>query len=128
MDVTGFHHVSVNTNGAALETVVEFYREVLGLADAVRPDIRGVAGHWCSVGDLQLHIVDVPSPSRPPSGIDPTGPHYCIAVADLDEAIAELEGRGINYLRAVQSVDVVQIWLIDPAGNTIELQQETEHR
>ena len=128
MQVTGFHHVSINTNGAALEAVVEFYRDVLGLADAVRPDIPGVAGHWHPVGDLQLHIVDVPSASAPSPGIDPTGPHHCVSVADLDGAIAELDGRGIAYLRAVQGADVVQIWLTDPAGNTVELQQETRAR
>jgi len=28
-------------------------------------------------------------------------------------------------VRAVQGADTVQIWIVDPAGNTIELQQET---
>jgi hypothetical protein len=47
-----------------------------------------------------------------------------VAVEDLDAAITELEARGIDYVRAVQGVDTVQIWIADPAGNTIELQQE----
>jgi catechol 2,3-dioxygenase-like lactoylglutathione lyase family enzyme len=57
--------------------------------------------------------------------IDTTGHHYCVAVDDLDTAIAELEARGIEYVRAVQGENTVQIWIADPAGNTIELQQET---
>lgn len=125
MEVTRFHHVSVNTNGVDLDSVVEFYRDVLGLGDAVRPDIPGVPGHWHTVGDLQLHVVAVESPSVPSAGIDPTGPHFCVAVADLDAAIDELRVRGIDHIRAVQGGDAVQIWLTDPAGNTIELQQET---
>jgi catechol 2,3-dioxygenase-like lactoylglutathione lyase family enzyme len=122
MKVTRFHHVSVNTNGTALDEMVGFYRDVLGLDDRPRPDIPGVPGHWKVVGDQELHLV-----GAPPSGeaIDTTGHHYCVAVDDLEGAIAELEARGIDYRRAVQGENTVQIWIADPAGNTIELQQDT---
>lgn len=122
MKVTRFHHVSVNTNGVPVDDVVEFYRTVLGLGDQPRPEIPGVAGHWHTVGDQELHIVGAPSQG---AGIDPTGHHYCVAVDDLDQAVTELEARGIEYVRAVQGESTVQIWIVDPAGNTIELQQET---
>ena len=56
--------------------------------------------------------------------IDSTGHHYCVAVTDLDAAVAELEARGIELQRAVQGEGTVQIWIADPAGNTIELQQD----
>jgi glyoxylase I family protein len=121
MKVTRFQHVSVNTNGTSLEATAAFYRDVLGLADAARPDIPGVPGHWCRVGDQQLHIVGAPALGSAP---DPTGHHYCVYVDDLDAAVAELHARGIETLRAVQGEGVVQIWFADPAGNTIELQQE----
>jgi catechol 2,3-dioxygenase-like lactoylglutathione lyase family enzyme len=122
MKVTRFHHVSVNANGTPVAEMVAFYHEVLGLGDEPRPEIPGIDGHWHRVGDSQLHLV-----GAPPSGkrIDTTGHHYCVAVDDLDAAIAELEARGIEYTRGVQGVGVVQIWIADPAGNTIELQQET---
>ena len=86
-----------------------------------RADQWRLAGQWHTVGDQQLHLVGAP-PSGP--GIDPTGHHYCVAVDDLDAAIAELEARGIDYKRAVQGESTVQIWITDPAGNTVELQQE----
>jgi catechol 2,3-dioxygenase-like lactoylglutathione lyase family enzyme len=122
MNVTRFHHVSVNANGTPVAEMVAFYRDVLGLGDEPRPEIPGIDGHWHRVGDSQLHLV-----GAPPSGkrIDTTGHHYCVAVEDLDAAIAELESRGIEYTRGVQGAGVVQIWIADPAGNTIELQQET---
>jgi catechol 2,3-dioxygenase-like lactoylglutathione lyase family enzyme len=123
--VTRFHHVSVNTNGVPVDEVVAFYRSVLGLADQPRPDIPGVPGHWYAVGPQELHIVGAPSRGQ---GIDPTGHHFCVAVDDLTAAIAELDARGIEYLRAVQGGTTVQIWITDPAGNTIELQQETLDR
>jgi catechol 2,3-dioxygenase-like lactoylglutathione lyase family enzyme len=122
MKVTRFHHVSVNTNGTSLDDTIAFYRDVLGLADEPRPEIPGVPGHWHGVGDQQLHIVGAAASG---ASIDPTGFHYCVAVDDLDSAIAELEARRIPYLRAVQGEDTVQIWIADPAGNTIELQQDT---
>jgi glyoxylase I family protein len=125
MRVTRFQHVSINTNGQPLDDVVDFYRDVLGLGDRDRPDIPGVPGHWHEVGGQELHVVVAP----PGNGvIDPTGPHYCVLVEDLDATIAELDARGIEYLRAVQGAGTVQIWIVDPAGNTLELQQDPEHR
>ncbi len=81
-----------------------------------------MAGHWHGVGDQQLHLVDAPPLG---AGIDPIGHHFCVCVEDLDAAVAELEQRGIEYRRAVQGEGTVQIWILDPAGNTVELQQET---
>jgi catechol 2,3-dioxygenase-like lactoylglutathione lyase family enzyme len=122
MKVTRFHHVSVNSNGTPLDDMVTFYRDVLGLGDKPRPEIPGVPGHWHVVGDQELHLVGAaPQGTR----IDSTGHHYCVAVDDLDAAIAELESLGIEYQRAVQGKSTVQIWIADPAGNTLELQQET---
>ncbi|MDQ1480976.1 MAG: glyoxylase family protein [Actinomycetota bacterium] len=122
MNVTRFHHVSINCNGTPVDAMVAFYRDVLGFGDKARPEIPGVDGHWHAVGDQELHLVGAPARG---TAIDPTGPHYCVAVTDLDAAIAELDERGIAYERALQGEGTVQIWFTDPAGNTIELQQET---
>jgi catechol 2,3-dioxygenase-like lactoylglutathione lyase family enzyme len=118
--VNGFHHVSVNCHRAPLEEMVAFYSDVLGLDSKDRPEIPGIPGHWFTVSGQELHVV-----GAPPQGtaIDITGNHYCVAVDDLDKAIAELEERAIPYERAVQGAGTVQIWINDPAGNTIELQQ-----
>jgi len=94
---------------------------VLGLPVAPRPDL-GVDGCWFEAGPgSQVHLIDA-APLG--AGIDPIGNHYCLAVDDLDAAIAELEGAGIPYLQATQGEDAVQVWVTDPAGNTIELQQD----
>ena len=121
MKVTGFHHVSVNGKEAPLEEMVTFYGDFLGLSAKERPEIPGIPGHWFGVADQELHVVCAPPEGTP---IDSTGNHYCMTVADLDAAIAELDARGIEYKRAVQGAGTVQIWINDPAGNTIELQQE----
>jgi catechol 2,3-dioxygenase-like lactoylglutathione lyase family enzyme len=122
MKVTRFQHVSVNANGIPLDEMVAFYGDVLGLGDKPRPEIPGVPGHWHVVGDQDLHLVGALPTGNP---IDPTGHHFCVTVEDLDGAVAELEAHGIEYIRAVQGAGTVQIWISDPAGNTVELQQET---
>ena len=119
MKVTRVAHISVNVEAALAETR-HFYTEVLGLEDRPRPEMR-VAGHWFGLGESELHLVDARCAG---SGIDPTGPHFCVYVDDLGAAIAELEERGVEYVRGAQG-EVVQIWVVDPAGSTVELQQET---
>jgi catechol 2,3-dioxygenase-like lactoylglutathione lyase family enzyme len=123
MKVNRFHHVSVNCHDASLDDMVAFYGGLFELDDVPRPEIPGVGGHWHAVGEQQLHVVAAPPRGTP---IDSTGNHYCVAVDDLDAAIAELEARSVPYRRGVQGESVVQIWLNDPAGNTIELQQDAE--
>jgi catechol 2,3-dioxygenase-like lactoylglutathione lyase family enzyme len=117
--VTRTLHHSVNVEGHLDETVA-FYRRLLELDEENRPVIPGVDGHWFAAGQIQLHLVDADAGSR---AIKPTGPHVCFAVDDLTAAVAELEESGIPYLEGAQG-SVVQIWFVDPAGNTIEIQQD----
>jgi len=117
--VTRVQHVSVNVEHG-LDAAVGFYTDVLGLERAARPDIPGVGGAWFTVDDAQLHLVDAPTGDAP---IRPTDHHFCFYVEDLDGAVAELDARGVAYVRGRQG-SVVQIWVTDPAGNTVELQQD----
>ncbi len=117
MKVVRLQHLSVNCEGALDETR-SFYSGLLEMADATRPDIPGLAGHWFTIGDAQLHLVDGRAAG---SGIDPVGDHWCVEVADLDAARTELETKGIPYVES--GGDPVQIWITDPVGRTVELQQ-----
>ncbi len=121
MKVTRTLHHSVNVEGYLDETV-SFYRQLLELDDEARPVIPGVDGHWFTAGHIQLHLVDADTGSQV---IKPTGPHVCFAVEDLSGAIRELEESGIPYAEGAQG-PVVQIWFVDPAGNTIEIQQDPD--
>ena len=120
MKVTRILHHSVNVEGE-LDECVEFYRR-LSLTDTPRPAIPGVAGHWFTVESAQVHLVDAPAGR---ANIRPTGPHVCFGVEDLGAAVAEIEDAGIPFVRGWQG-EVEQIWVADPVGNTIELQQDPE--
>jgi len=118
--VTRILHVSVNVAGQ-LDATRAFYADRLELESAARPTIPGVAGVWFGVDAAQLHLVDAPHRGAP--AIDPTGPHVCFGVEDLDAAIRELEEAAIPYERGAQG-DTIQIWIADPSGFTVELQQD----
>ncbi len=117
--VTRTLHHSVNVEGRLGETVA-FYRDLLELPDEARPEIPGVEGHWFGAGAVQLHLVDADAGHH---AISPTGPHVCFAVEDLGVAVAELIEAGIPYVEGAQG-PTVQIWFVDPAGNTVEIQQD----
>ncbi|HEV3134728.1 MAG TPA: VOC family protein [Acidimicrobiia bacterium] len=121
MKVTRVLHVSVNVEHH-LSAAQDFYSTLFGLASKPRPEVPGISGHWFALGDAELHLVDA---TAGPSGIKPAGNHFCVAVDDLDAAVAELDERNIEYVRGSQG-DVVQIWIVDPTGNTIELQQDRD--
>ncbi len=119
MKLTRILHHSVNVEGG-LAQAGDFYRQLLALGDLSRPQIPGIDGLWFGIGDGQVHLVDAPAGPGP---IRPAGPHVCFGVEDLDVAVAELEAQGIDYTRGVQG-ETVQIWIVDPSGNTVELQQD----
>lgn len=121
MRVTRVLHASVNTSAAA-GPAEAFYAEVLGLTSTARPAIPGIDGAWFDVAGTELHLVDAPEGG---DGPDPVAHHVCLAVDDLDGALAELDRRGITVVRGAQG-EVAQAWIRDPAGNTIELQQERD--
>lgn len=121
MKLTRILHHSVNVEGGLAEAD-GFYSQLLALDGLPRPEIPGVAGHWFGIGGAQVHLVDA---AAGPGPIRPTGPHVCFGVEDLDAAVAELEAQGIEYTRGAQG-STVQIWIVDPSGNTVELQQDPE--
>jgi catechol 2,3-dioxygenase-like lactoylglutathione lyase family enzyme len=118
MKVIRVQHISVNCEGRLDETR-RFYGEVFELPDIPRPEIPGIGGRWLGLGDAQLHLVDA---APRPSGIDPVADHWCVEVADIDAARSELADRGIEYVEGAQG-PVVQLWIHDPVGRVVEIQQ-----
>ena len=119
MKITGFSHASVNVHGAVDETL-KFYREFLGLAELTRPENLRIPGAWYQAGDAQIHLIGAEDDGRRGN---PVGPHYAVLVDDLEAAVAEIEAAGLRYLR-IGDDRTGQVWITDPSGNTIELQQD----
>jgi catechol 2,3-dioxygenase-like lactoylglutathione lyase family enzyme len=114
MESTGVHHVSINVDDVA--AAVRFYTDVLGLTERDdRPDF-GFDGAWLNAGAQQLHLIS----GAVPKG---EGQHFALRVADLDEAIAELRGGGVQISDASPVGTGRQAFVTDPSGNLIELHQ-----
>jgi catechol 2,3-dioxygenase-like lactoylglutathione lyase family enzyme len=110
-----------------LDGAVDFYRDLLGFEEELRPS---PAFAMLYRGDLRL-LLSVPGGgggSAPMS--DGTLPEaggwnrFALLVPDLDTTIKELRTKGASFRNdIVTGVGVKQILLQDPAGNLIELFQ-----
>jgi catechol 2,3-dioxygenase-like lactoylglutathione lyase family enzyme len=112
-------HVGVNATGV-LEETRRFYEEILGLRPLSRPAIPQIPGYWFRAGDSQLHLVGT---RDKPAEVGPKGHHFCLAVDDIETATAWLTASRVPWVER-GSLDVRQIWLADPAGGAVELQQQ----
>ena len=129
--IIGIHHhaVRINDDKQPLDAVHHFYTNVLGLnADESRPTIPGIPGWWIDIGDRQqIHLIggEVPSPVAKGPGQDPAAAHVALLVEDIAEAKTELDRQGVSYwsLSGVAGPELEQVFVTDPCGNMIELQQ-----
>lgn len=116
MLITGLHHVALNVHD--VDAAVRFYTDVLGfdLLDT-RPDF-GFDGAWLQAGDHQVHLV-----AAPDATID-RAQHFALRVDDADAWADRIDGRGIRCRRAPYVPGAGhQVFLRDPSGNRIELNQ-----
>ncbi len=111
--------MSINVRDAAES--VEFYTEVLGLtARTDRPDFS-FGGAWLDIGGQQVHLIEGEVPNS-------CGQHFAVQVTDLDAAVAELRGRGIEVRDPSGVGSARQTFLFDPSGNMIELHEPASAR
>jgi glyoxylase I family protein len=104
-----------------LERSLRFYRDVLGLAPAPRPDL-GIPGAWLAAGDAQVHLIEVPrdfDAGTPPPALNPTANHAAFGIDDYAGALAALRRHGLEVLEFGESAG--QMWVKDPDGHIIEL-------
>ena len=98
-----------------------FYRDVLGLQPAPRPDL-GFPGAWLQAGDAQVHLLEVPADfegGTPPPHLNPLAGHTAFAIEDYDATLATLQRHGLEVLALGPAAG--QMWVRDPDGHIIEL-------
>ncbi len=107
-----------------LSRMAPFYRDVLGLPPLLGYEPgQGWAGF--QAGDVSIFLIEVGGelpvkriPGAGPAGIE----SFAFAVADLEAAIAELDGRGVEW-----ASDIVESeWyryrsFYDPEGNVLHI-------
>ena len=100
---------------------LEFYRGVLGLELAPRPDL-GIPGAWLQAGDAQVHLIEVPADfdaGTPPVALNPAAGHAAFGIDDYATALAKLRTHDLEVLAFGAASG--QMWVRDPDGNIIEL-------
>ena len=122
MKITRFNHVGLNAEGLHDETF-KFYTEFLGLSDMERTGAaKLVNGFW--VGN-EMPLVHMVSDKAEGQLEKPNNTHVSLFVADIDEAVAKVKGRTDDFLHVGEG-DTQIIWFKDPAGNTLEFQQDPQ--
>ena len=114
MKPLGVHHVSIMVPD--VDAALAFYVEVLGLTPRTdRPDF-GIGGAWLDAGGQQVHLVE----GAPPTS---AGQHFALRVDDLGAVIEELRAKGVEVRDPMVTGVGRQTVVVDPAGNTVELNQ-----
>ena len=118
--MTIIHHVNLTVDDLAAAT--EFYRDVIGLAPAVTPDL-GFPAQFFTIGTGQeLHVNEL-------ADVRPKGAHYCLRLDDFATVVARAETAGAIDVEAWGRASrigtgVIQLFVRDPAGNLIELNSQ----
>ena len=118
VNVQAIHHVSLLVADTA--RALNFYQGVLGLeVELARPDL-GYPGAWLWVGNLQIHLLELPNPDplegRPAHG--GRDRHLALTVADIDPLQAALEAAGVGFTRSRSGRRA--LFCRDPDQNALE--------
>lgn len=113
------NHVSINALN--LRESVEFYVDLLDAELTATPNF-GLPVQWLALGRTQLHLFE--------ADLQPTSHHHLgITVEDLEPVYRAAERRAAfddeafgNRLVELPG-DVVQLYVRDPAGNLVEINQ-----
>lgn len=107
------------------ERALIFYRDLLGMAvDQDRPDL-GYPGAWLTIGDQQLHLLELPNPD-PVTGRPVHGGrdrHIAFSVADIKQLQLTLESAGIGFTASKSGRRA--LFARDPDGNACEFIEKT---
>ncbi|HUZ76821.1 MAG TPA: VOC family protein [Chloroflexota bacterium] len=119
--VLKLHHANIRLQ--TQEQAADFYGRVLGLQrDPSMPFEQRRVIWWNTADGSQLHTPIGEAVNTMPSG-QPIGDHFALAVEDVEEAKRTLQAEGIAFDEQVLPGRGLQLFVHDPAGNLVELQQ-----
>ncbi|MFK7966511.1 MAG: VOC family protein [Burkholderiaceae bacterium] len=123
--VRGIDHFNLDVPPEHLDTVCAFYENAVGLKNGFRP-IFDFDGRWLyadGIDNAVVHLasygVNEPAPLQQTSG---RLNHICFAMQGLNDHRSRLTSQGIAFRESDRpGAVVVQLFLQDPTGVTIEL-------
>jgi catechol 2,3-dioxygenase-like lactoylglutathione lyase family enzyme len=133
MALEALEHYTIHC--ADMAATRDFYRDVLGLTEGLRPDFR-FAGHWMYCGEVPVvHLVghdgalrenrDVAVPAATTGALD----HIAFRGRDVADTIARLRRHGIAFRESrAPDIGLHQLFLRDPNGIMIEMNFREERQ
>ena len=121
MNITQLDHVAIHVTD--VEVSKAFYVGLLELRELPRPDFS-FPGAWLAIGSHELHLigdreVDANSHHR--------GTHFAVRVSEIEEVVAYLDAREIDYLRKFRPDGAKQVYVQDPDGHYMEFCEPPKH-
>ena len=119
IEVVKHNHVALHVKDIAAST--KFYKEVMGLEPVAVPDSLKAIRSWFKLGtDQQIHLLagrnfEVKN--------DRNGGHFALFVTSIAAAEKYLTQHKISFHKQVRFDGAVQIYLADPDGYLIELNE-----
>jgi glyoxylase I family protein len=113
----------------SLERSSDFYRDVLGMQKAERPDF-GFPGLWFQAGSTQVHLIEHQQGcSEPGGGLDPDrltagmSQHFAFEVEDAHTAVDVLKAHDVRIQGGPsrRPDGCIQVWFYDPDGHCVEV-------
>lgn len=123
MSVRAIDHVNIRAGGELVAAMKAFYETALGLRDGWRPPFAST-GHWLYLGEAPIvHLVVDDAVPAVPGPRGPVVDHVAFSCTGRAAVEARLTARGLPFRRTrVPGTALVQLFLVDPAGNGVELQ------
>jgi catechol 2,3-dioxygenase-like lactoylglutathione lyase family enzyme len=124
--IGGLLHVAIKTSD--LDATLAFYRDIIGLIEAPRPDF-GYPGAWLAVptamGSAIIHIY-AGGPALGPSGSTPVGgaaiDHVSLVASGYHDFIARFREAGLDWREfLIPGTTLWQLFVYDPSGVQMEL-------
>ncbi len=119
IEVVKHNHVALHVKDIAAST--KFYKEVMGLEPVAVPDSLKAIRSWFKLGtDQQIHLLagrdfEVKN--------DRNGSHFALFVTSIFAAEKYLTQHKMSFHKQVRFDGAVQIYLADPDGYLIELNE-----
>ena len=121
----GLNHVNIRADRALLDSLRDFYCDIVGLREGFRPPFPGF-GYWLYAEGVTdkaaMHLYEAEAgETRPTDGVN-TLDHFAFDCTDRSAVEATLERHGVRYRKSVIPLTgQVQLFVLDPGGNSVEL-------
>jgi catechol 2,3-dioxygenase-like lactoylglutathione lyase family enzyme len=119
IDVVSFNHIALHVKD--IPTSAKFYGDTLGLATIEIPDSLKKVRAWFQLGNGQMiHLL---AGRTTPIVNDRNGSHFSLFIKSIDETLVFLKKNKMPYHLQVRFGGVKQIYIADPDGYLIELNE-----